>query len=52
LVEDLGGKALASVSKRTDYVVCGEKPGSKFEKAKRLGIKIMDEKEFEELVGK
>ena len=43
---DLGGKVASSVSKNTDYVVLGENPGSKFDDAKKLGIKIIDEKEF------
>ncbi len=50
LVEKLGGKATSSVSKKTDYVIVGENPGSKFEKAKKLGIKILNEKEFLDLV--
>ena len=41
-----GGKVQAVVSAKTDYVLCGENPGSKFDKAKKLGIKIIDEKEF------
>jgi len=45
-----GGKVTSSVSKNTDYVVAGEKPGSKFEKAKSLGIKILNETEFVELL--
>jgi len=46
----LGGDISSSVSKNTDYVVVGEEPGSKYEKAKRLGIKLIDEKEFLEMV--
>ncbi len=45
-IRKLGGKATSSVSKKTDYVVAGSEPGSKHEKAKKLGIKIIDEKEF------
>jgi len=41
-----GGKATGSVSKKTDYVVVGESPGSKLAKAQELGIKIIDETEF------
>ncbi len=47
-----GGKVSSSVSGKTDFVVAGENPGSKFAKAKELGIKILDEKEFLELLNK
>jgi len=46
----LGGEISESVSKRTDFVVAGKEPGSKFEKAKKLGIKIIREKEFLKLI--
>jgi DNA ligase (NAD+) len=51
LVENLGGKWTSSVSKNTDFVVVGKNPGSKYEKAKKLGVTIIDEKEFKKLVG-
>jgi DNA ligase (NAD+) len=51
LVQQHGGKVSGSVSKKTDYVVVGTDPGSKHEKAKELGLTILDEKEFEKLVG-
>ncbi|RKZ25175.1 DNA ligase (NAD(+)) LigA [bacterium] len=46
LVKKLGGKASSSVSKKTDFVVVGENPGSKYQKAIQLGIKILSEEEF------
>jgi DNA ligase (NAD+) len=42
----LGGEVNESVSKNTDFVVAGESPGSKYEKAKKLGVKILNEKQF------
>ncbi len=49
-IRDLGGKATSSVSSDTDFVVAGDKPGSKYDKAQKLGIKILDEKEFLKLI--
>ncbi|MHC1635660.1 MAG: BRCT domain-containing protein, partial [Candidatus Methanospirareceae archaeon] len=51
LVEKLGGRVASSVSKKTDYVVAGEEAGSKLEKAKKLGVKIINEEEFMKMVG-
>ena len=45
-IRELGGDVSESVSKKTSYVVAGQTPGSKYEKAKKLGIKILNEKEF------
>jgi len=42
----LGGEVSESVSKKTDFVVAGKQPGSKYEKAKKLGVKIINEQEF------
>ena len=50
LIEDAGGKVTGSVSKKTDYVVAGDDPGSKLDKARELGVKIVGEKEMEKLV--
>lgn len=50
LIENKGGRVTNSVTKNTDYVVVGENPGSKFEKAKELNIKILSEEKFNEIV--
>jgi len=50
LVAAHGGKAGSSVSKKTNYVVVGTDPGSKFDKAKSLGVPILDEAQFEKLL--
>ncbi|MGZ6237711.1 MAG: NAD-dependent DNA ligase LigA [Syntrophales bacterium] len=52
IVESLGASATESVTKTTDYVVAGESPGSKIDKATASGIKIIDEKEFLKLTGR
>jgi DNA ligase (NAD+) len=46
-----GGRVTGSVSRKTDYVVVGEAPGSKADDARRLGVTILDEDAFTELVG-
>ena len=49
-IKALGGKVTGSVSSRTDYLVAGEKAGSKLRKAEKLGVKVLDEEQFEELL--
>jgi DNA ligase (NAD+) len=51
LIEDAGGRVSGSVSKKTDYVVAGTDAGSKLDKAKELGVAVIDEKEMEKLAG-
>lgn len=52
LIKELGGKTAGSVSKKTDFVVVGDKPGSKLDKAKKCGVKILDERAFLRLAGR
>ena len=49
-IEAHGGHVTGSVSKKTDYVLAGTEPGSKFDKAKELGVKIIDEAEFRKIL--
>ncbi|RLB02051.1 MAG: DNA ligase (NAD(+)) LigA, partial [Deltaproteobacteria bacterium] len=51
LVEQLGGRTASSISRRVDYVVVGKDPGSKYDRARELGLTIIDEEEFKRLVG-
>jgi DNA ligase (NAD+) len=51
LIDDAGGRVSGSVSKKTDYVVAGDDAGSKLDKAKELGVKVIGEKEMQELLG-
>ena len=50
-IERRAGRVTSSVSKKTDYVVAGEEAGSKLEKAKELGVKVIDEAAFKQLLG-
>jgi DNA ligase (NAD+) len=49
-IEALGGHVTGSVSKKTDYVLAGSEPGSKFDKAKEIGVKIIDEAQFRKML--
>ncbi|MGI5850326.1 MAG: helix-hairpin-helix domain-containing protein, partial [Christensenellales bacterium] len=50
IIEALGGEVISAVSKKTDYVLAGESPGSKLDKARTLGITVIDEKQFAEMI--
>ena len=50
IIEKFGGKTSSSVSKKTDYVLAGEEAGSKLTKAQNLGVKIITEQEFDEMI--
>ena len=50
IIEKFGGKTSGTVSKKTDYVLAGEEAGSKLDKAQKLGIKIIDEEEFKNMI--
>jgi len=51
IIENAGGKVTGSVTKKTDYVVAGSDAGSKLDKARELGLAVIDEKQMEELLG-
>ena len=51
VITRLGGRVTSSVSKKTDYVIVGKDPGSKYDDARRLGVKILDEVAFRDLIG-
>ena len=50
LIRSLGGNASSSASKKTDFLILGKEPGSKFEKAKKLGVKVISEQEFKRMI--
>jgi DNA ligase (NAD+) len=51
VVASMGGLTASSISKKVDFVVVGEDPGSKLDKAKELGIKTLTEEEFKKMIG-
>ena len=52
MISKLGGRVTGNVSKKTDYVVVGEDPGSKYQKAQKLGVLIINEEEFKKIITK
>jgi DNA ligase (NAD+) len=50
MIRERGGKVSSSVSKKTDFVICGENPGSKYEKARSLGVSVLDDREFSDII--
>ena len=51
IISELGGRITGSVSKKTDYVIAGEDPGSKYQKAQKLSVPIISEEEFKKIAG-
>ena len=49
-VKEAGGKTASSVSKKTDFLLAGENPGSKLQKAKKLSVEIINEKQFMQIL--
>lgn len=49
-IKQAGGKPASSVSKKTDFVLAGKEPGSKLDRARQLGVKVIDEKQFQEII--
>ena len=50
MIEDAGGRVSSSVSKKADYVIAGTDAGAKLDKAKKLGVNVIGEKEMEKLL--
>jgi DNA ligase (NAD+) len=51
-IKEAGGKATGSVSRKTDFVLAGKDPGSKLDKARALGIEVIDEKRFMQMLSR
>ncbi|RMD85280.1 MAG: NAD-dependent DNA ligase LigA, partial [Candidatus Dadabacteria bacterium] len=51
MIEEGGGRVLSAISRKTDYLVCGENPGSKLQKAKESGVKIISESDLYGMIG-
>lgn len=51
LIRSLGGNASSSVSRKTDFLISGQEPGSKLDQARKLGVKVISEKDFQKMVG-
>jgi DNA ligase (NAD+) len=51
MIREVGGNVTGSVSKKTDYVLAGEEAGSKLDRARELGVPVLDEKQFRALLG-
>ena len=52
LIRSHGGDTTDTVSKKTNYLVCGEEPGSKLDKARTLGVPVVSEADFEKMIRK
>jgi len=52
IIETSGGRVSSSVSRKTDFVIAGKDPGSKYANAQRLGVKALNEDEFKKMIGK
>ncbi len=52
IISELGGRVTSTVSKKTDYVVVGDDPGSKYQKAQKIGVPIINEEEFKKIIAK